>query len=242
MQPLYKYIRLIKRKAGVTPEEFKRWWVDESAGADRSALADAGVRRIVKSVGTGEVALGGTEPPCDAMLAVYFDSLPDARSAAASGFLKTAFLEDVALVDTGGSMQEMIADEFRMGQKADADAVLSGDSSLKIIRTVYRRNDLNSQQFKDWWLNNHSKLEDVVIHKSPVVRIVATFALSDGLAGKVPPFDGMVELYFRSPADIRSMFSSEIPKMMRDDEENFVQMDAPAIRFIANEYGMPKGA
>jgi hypothetical protein len=32
------------------------------------------------------------------------------------------------------------------------------------------------------------------------------------------------------------MFASPIPAMMRKDEENFVQMDAPAIRFIADEF------
>jgi hypothetical protein len=46
----------------------------------------------------------------------------------------------------------------------------------------------------------------------------------------------MVELYFRSPAEIRSMLASAIPAMMRKDEENFVQMDATAIRINAIEY------
>jgi len=46
----------------------------------------------------------------------------------------------------------------------------------------------------------------------------------------------MVELYFKSSEDIRAMFTSSIPAMMREDEKNFVQMDAPAIRFVANEF------
>jgi hypothetical protein len=85
-------------------------------------------------------------------------------------------------------------------------------------------------------LRNHARLEDVVIRQSPVVRIVATFAVLDGLDGKKPPFDGMVELYFKSTDDIRAMFASSIPAMMREDEKNFVQMDAPAIRFVADEF------
>ncbi len=234
MQAIYKYIRLIKRKTSASPDQFKRWWVEGSVGDDKRALGASPIRRIVKSVGTGEVALGGTEPPFDAMLAVYFDTLADAK--ATSTKIDALFREDAELVDSGASMQEMIAEEYTMGQKADAAAALSGDNSLKIIRTVYRRNDLDHQRFKDYWLHNHSKLEDVVIARSPVVRIIATFAVPGGLEGKTPPFDGMVELYFRSAADIRTMFASEIPAMMRKDEENFVQMDAPAIRFIANEY------
>jgi len=105
---------------------------------------------------------------------------------------------------------------------------------LKIIRTVYRRGDLTHAQFKDYWLKNHSKLEGRVIAESPVQRIVATFAMPQ--AGKDPAFDGMVELYFARVEDIRSMFAGPIPAMMRKDEENFVQMDAPAVRLVAEEF------
>ena len=49
--------------------------------------------------------------------------------------------------------------------------------------------------------------------------------------------DGMVEIYFRSAEDIRSMFAGPIPAMMRKDEENFVQMDAPAVRLVSEEFG-----
>jgi hypothetical protein len=45
----------------------------------------------------------------------------------------------------------------------------------------------------------------------------------------------MVELYFAALPDIRAMFAGPIPAMMRKDEENFVQMDAPAVRLVATE-------
>ena len=180
--------------------------------------------------------MGGTEPPFDAMLAVFFDSGADAQATCGGGKLAALFGDDPNHVDTTIPTQEMIADEYQMGQKPDAAPVLSGLRRLKIIRTVYRRNDLDPQQFKDYWLRNHARLEDIVIRQSPVVRIVATFAVPNGLDGKKPPFDGMVELYFKSTDDIRAMFASSIPAMMREDEKNFVQMDAPAIRFVANEF------
>jgi uncharacterized protein (TIGR02118 family) len=121
-----------------------------------------------------------------------------------------------------------VCDEHLMSQKPNPK------TRLKIIRTVYRRRDLTHQQFKDYWLKNHSRLEERVIAESPVQRIVATFAMPQ--AGKDPAFDGMVELYFASVEDIRSMFAGPIPAMMRKDEENFVQMDAPAVRLVAEEF------
>jgi EthD domain len=236
MQPTCKYIRMIKRGSGITLRQFSDYWLDGRAERDRRAMESTAIRRIVKNVSTGEVALGGAEPPFDAMLAVYFDSLADARAICGEGKLSALLDDDSSYVDPGTPVQEMIADEYQMGEKTDAAAVLAGRRRLKIIRTVFRRNDLNSRKFKDYWLRNHSKLEDVVIRQSPVIRIVATFAVPAALDGKPVPFDGMVELYFRSAEEIRSMFASAIPAMMRKDEENFVQMDAPAIRFIADEF------
>jgi uncharacterized protein (TIGR02118 family) len=235
MQTTYKYICLIKRKPGITLKQFRDYWLEGCAERDKRAMDSAPIRRIVKNISTGAVAMGGSEPPFDAMLALYFDSLADAQATCRRGKLSKLFGDDANFVDVTAPTQEMIADEYQMGQKPDAASVLSGTQRLKIIRTVYRRNDLDPQQFKDYWLKNHSRLEDVVIRQSPVVRIVATFAVPAGLDGKKPPFDGMVELYFKSTDDISAMFASTIPAMMRKDEENFVQMDAPAIRFVADE-------
>lgn len=176
------------------------------------ALADPGVapalRRVV-SLATGEVALGGTAPPFDGMAALYYPTLEAARLAARQWPDATA------------------CDEHLMSQKAQPDC------RVKIIRTVTRRRDLTPAQFKDYWLKNHAKLEERVIAESPVQKIVATFAVPE--PDRAPAFDGMVELYFASLPDLRAMFAGPIPAMMRKDEENFVQMDAPAVRFVADE-------
>lgn len=183
-----------------------------SADAFRQSLAETGGTNPLKAVislSTGEVALGGTTPPFDGMAALYYPTLEAARAAAKRW------------------PDALVCDEHLMSQKAKPE------TKLKIIRTVYRRRDLTHAQFKDYWLKNHSRLEDRVIAESPVQRIVATFAVPE--PGRDPLFDGMVELYFASPADLRAMFAGPIPAMMRKDEENFVQMDAPAVRLVAEE-------
>jgi uncharacterized protein (TIGR02118 family) len=184
----------------------------ESAAAFRKRwLAEHKGKQAVVTFSTGEVALGGSEAPFDGMSVLYFRDENAARAAA------SALTDEVVLV----------CDEHLMSQKPKPEW------KLKIVRTVYKRKGLSHQQFKDYWLKNHAKLEDRVIAESPVQRIVATFALPE--PGKDPAFDGMVELYFKSVEDIRSMFAGPIPAMMRKDEENFVQMDAPAIRVVCEE-------
>jgi uncharacterized protein (TIGR02118 family) len=203
---MFKVIRMAKRGAAVSSGQFRDDWLR------RTRESGKGAQRLVASVATGEIALGGQVPPFDAMAALYYPSLQQARAAF------TLVPGEIGIV----------AEEHLMSQKPDPDM------KIKIVRTVYRRRDLGHTQFRDYWLNNHSKLEDRVIAESPVQRIVATFAVPE--PGKDPAFDGMVELYFRSAEDIRAMFAGPIPAMMRKDEENFVQMDAPAVRLVAEEF------
>lgn len=190
---------MARRRAAETPEDFRKRWTAEHP------------TKSVITFATGEIALGGAEPPFDGMSATYFPT-EDATLAAAR-----QFSGDIVLP----------CEEHLMSQKPKPEI------KLKIVRTVYRRRDLTLQQFKDYWLENHSKLEERVIAESPVQKIVATFAIPE--PGRDPDFDGMVELYFSSPEDMRAMFGGPIPAMMRKDEENFVQMDAPAIRVVCEE-------
>src|SRR5258708_13659599 len=105
---------------------------------------------------------------------------------------------------------------------------------VKITRPVSRRRDRTHAKFKDYWLTHHSMLEHKVVQTTGGQRIVATFALPNDHKG--PEFDGGAELYFNRLEDIRAMFAGPVPAMMRRDEENFVQMDAPAVRLVAEEY------
>src|SRR5437870_3323885 len=114
-------------------------------------------KKSVVTFSTGEIALGGAEAPFDGMSATYLATADAARAAAAQ------FSGDIVLA----------CDEHLMSQKPKPEY------KVKIVRTVYRRRDLTHQQFKDYWLKNHAKLEDRVIAESPVQKIVATFALPE---------------------------------------------------------------
>jgi len=235
---MHKIIRMVKRRKDMTLAQFKDYWLTTHAELHRKSLDMAPVQKVVASFSTGEVALGGVEPQFDAMTAVYFNSLEDLRAAKAGPMGKMMLEDEKNFVDHAPI--SIVAEEFIMSQKPGADKLLKKAGQLKIIRTVYRRRDLSFQQFKDYWLNNHSKLEDRVVKESPTQYIVATFAVTE--PGKEPDMDGMVELYYQSQDDIRAMFASKIPQMMRDDEQNFVQMDAPAIRAVTEEHVIVEAA
>ncbi len=109
---------------------------------------------------------------------------------------------------------------------------------IKVVRFVKRRKDLTHEEFKAYWLNKHSQLEKMVMEKTPVRKIVASFATGGMIGGKESPFDGMVELYYDSLEDMRAAFAGDIPAIMRKDEENFVDMSEEPVRVVTEEYVM----
>ena len=167
------------------------------------------------------------------MVALYFGSLEDARGTL-SGPGTAAMLEDAKNLVDPRSSPRIFADEYLVSEKEDASGTIRRSGQLKTIRTLSRRRDLTHAQFKDYWLNQHSRLEREVIETTSMQRIVASFALPENSVA--PEFDGLAELYFAKVEDIRAMFTGPVPAMMRKDEENFVQMNAPAVRLVAEEY------
>ena len=232
--PTIKIVRLVKRRPDFTFAQFKDYWLTRHAEHERRAIESTPLLKVVASIATGEVALGAAVPPFDGMVALYFRNLEEAR-ATFSGPATAAMRDDARnFVARDAIPPQIFAEEYLMSEKPQAAAAIKTSGQLKIIRTVFRRRDLSRAQFKDYWLNTHSKLEDKVIETTEMQRIVATFAVDE--YREEPDFDGMVELYFNRIEDIRAMFAGTVPAMMRKDEENFVQMDAPAVRLVAEEY------
>jgi uncharacterized protein (TIGR02118 family) len=106
---------------------------------------------------------------------------------------------------------------------------------IKVVRFVKKRDDITREQFKEYWLTTHSQLERLVLERSAMKKIVATFATGEMVSGDLA-FDGFAELYFDSLEDMRALFDSDIPAMMRKDEENFVDMSVEPIRVVTEEY------
>jgi len=232
--PMVKVIRMVKRRADWTLPQFKDTWLKKHSPMVLRAMDSIPVQKVVATFSTGEVALGGKESPIDAMVCLYFKNVEDARAALAGPSIAAMREDENNFAEPGAKTVQLLADEYLMSQRPGPAGAMKTSGQLKALRTVYRRRDLTPAQFKDYWLQNHSKLEDKVIEMSAMQRIVATFAIPQD--GKQPDIDGMAELYFASAEDIRTMFAGPVPAMMRKDEENFVQMDAPAIRLVTEEY------
>ena len=108
---------------------------------------------------------------------------------------------------------------------------------VKAVIFIKRRKDLTREQFKEYWLTHHWKLEKENAENNWVRRIVASFAVDDDSLPE-PPFDGMVELYFDSIDDMKKDVQGEQRKIMYADEENFCDHSAEQVVVITQEYLM----
>jgi hypothetical protein len=113
-----------------------------------------------------------------------------------------------------------------------------GDMTKKILLTaIKRRPEMNHEQFKQYWLTNHAKLEqENVAGATDLYKIVVSF-LESTLDGKEPPWDAYVELYSDIP-DGNSIDdkNNQRGRVMREDEEKFVDQTAEKFGYIVEEY------
>jgi hypothetical protein len=209
MPTTFKVIRMAKR-GNLLPAEFRQEFLEKNRELKRAA------RKVVASIATADMK----DPAYDGMSSLYYGTAAEARHA----------------LGDDPSKVEVACEEMVIAQKGDADQAIKTSGQLKAVRTMIRRKDLTLAQFKDYWLKTRSNIDKRVIAESATQRIVASFALPPEKGGNEPQFDGMVELYFATIEDARAVFGGPLAELMRKDDENFIQADAPSARMIAEEF------
>ena len=233
---MIKIVRFVKRRKDLTQEQFKAYWLNKHSKLEKIVVEKTPVKRIIASFVTGEM-IGGEEPPFDGMVELYYNSVEDMRAAFAGDIPAMMRKDEENFVDLSEKPVRVVTEEYVMSERT-GEKQLKVKVPIKIARFVKRRKDLTQEQFKAYWLNEHSKLEKIVVEKTPVKRIVASFVTGEMIGGEEPPFDGMVELYYNSVEDMRAAFAGNIPAMMRKDEENFVDLSEKPVRVVTEEYVM----
>ena len=203
----FKVVRIAKR-GDKLPYEFKQEWIELHTQLKRSA------NRVVIGMASGAT------PAFDGMAAVYYSTADKAR----------------ATLGDNPNRQEVLCEEYLAGEKLDAAKTIKSNNQIKVVRTLFRHKDMSLLQFRDHWMKNYARLEKRLTVETPVQRVVASFALPPEKGGNEPAFDGMEEIYVASGEDFNAMLATSIPALMRKEEENFVQLDAPlAVRLIVEE-------
>ena len=209
---MYKVIRLVKR-GDKLPGEFRQEWLEHHRELRRAAAG--GIRAGVIS---DAKVFGEERPPFDGMAVLYFSTATEAAKAEDKSLSKGAI--------------SLVADDRVLFERPNL--TLKNSDQLKVVLTAVRRKGMSHGQFKDAAFKAHTKVESKMLAESPIQKVVASYAVPQ--PGETPAFDGMLELYFASLDDIKATFASPVIGMLQKDEENYVQMDAPEIRLVIEEY------
>lgn len=131
-------------------------------------------------------------------------------------------------------INKMRKEAFAMSSAKKGDIIL--------FQLLKKRKDITYEQFKDYWLTEHNKIEQEIIHKGRRKKIVAHFVkgvLEHGelVTGKELPFDAVLELHYNSLEDMKASFDPEIAARLRKDEQNFLDTEQP-VSYILEEYVM----
>jgi uncharacterized protein (TIGR02118 family) len=205
----FKVVRMAKR-GDKLPAEFRQEWLERHREVRRAAS------KVVAAVAHDS----NKDAEYSGMSSVYYGSAAEARAA----------------LGDDPSKVEVACEEQVVSQQGDADRLIKPTGQIKLVRAYIRRKDLTLAKFKDYWLKTHANLHKRLVSETPVLRSRVSFALPPEAGGNEPQFDAVVELYVSSTDDLGALLSTPAMALVRKDEENFVQSDAPSIALVAEEY------
>ena len=206
---MLKVIRLVKR-GDKLPAEFRQEWLERNRELRKAAS------NLVASVAADGNILPG-EPIFHGIAALYYPAIAEARAAHEKDIgkdaLSTITEETVLFTRTGATLKPM-------GQ-------------LKVVLTSIRKKELTPAHYKDAALKGYAKVDSKTLMESGILKIVSSFAAG---GEKKQGFDSMLEIYFASADELKAAFGSPLIGALRKDEETIVDLDAPELRLVAEEF------
>lgn len=118
---------------------------------------------------------------------------------------------------------------------------------IKLVGILRRREDVPSEEFRRYWLEEHGPLVRSIVEAAGVKRYVQSHTLETGLnaavaSGRaaVEPFDGLVEVWFEgSLEDMTALLGSEdfqrANATLIQDESKFIDPERSSF-FLTQEH------
>lgn len=206
---MLKLIACLKRKPGVSVEDFQRHWCTQHA---EIVVRQAGLRRYVQNHVLASAYARG-EPVFDGVAEAWFDDLDAMRRLAPSAEYRAVRADEPSFLDVP-AMRVVLADEVAIVDGAPPAG------ALKLIAFLTRRPGITPEAFQRHWRETHGPL---VARVPGLCRYVQSHARLGGYsAGRTPPFDGVPLAWFDDAAALRSADAGPEFARVRADEPSFL--------------------
>lgn len=211
---MVKLMTLLKRKPGMSVEDFQRYWASRHPDV---VTRLPGLRRYVQS----HTRVGGYqkgEPIYDSVAEVWFDSTGAMRVLAGTLELAAVRADEATFLDIDNAPSIITEDHVIKDRPIPADAV-------KMIGFARRKPGMAVDDFQRHWREVHGELAARSLFVRRLVQSHTRRSIYE--AGRTPPWDGAALTWFDSTDTIRAWTASEDFARMLADESQFLVPGRP---------------
>jgi uncharacterized protein (TIGR02118 family) len=211
---MVKVLTFIKRKPGLTVEDFQRYWLTRHPAV---VTRLPGVRRYVQSH-TLPASYRKGEPAWDGIAEVWADDTDALR----------AMTRSAANADVQADEAQFI-DRTTMGLIVTEDHVVvegaAGPDAVKAIEFLNRRPGASVDEFQQHWRERHG----AILATIPGLRrcVLSATRRSAYAAGRTPTYDGATLMWFESPEALRTAAGSPVYAAAVADRAGFLAPGSP---------------
>ena len=207
---MYKVITLMKRRQGLSVEDFQHQWLTRHAGL---AAQTPGLRRYVQSHTLAQGYARG-ERFYDGISEMWFDDAAAWLAASAEPAHAAALAADEATLIDAGRKVVMPVEALVV---KDGPIPLDG---VKNVEFVNRRPGMALEPFRAYWREVHGPLAAGIALMRRYEQ--NHLRLDQYAAAKPPRFDGLAITWFDSTGDMKAGTQTEVYAHTRADEANFL--------------------
>lgn len=211
---MIKGIALIGKKAGMSSEEFHRYWRDDHAPL---ALKMKTLRRYVQSHRSTHQFPGFESCRYDGAAEIWYDDLETLFSLSSDpDYVNNAQADEPNFIDPD-SVSFLATNEKVL---IEGSASENNGPLIKAIFLLNRRPDMSVAEFQAYWIDEHAPQIPL---DAGIIRYVQCHQAPETYADQPPAYDGVAELSFAdfnafetywSSDRIQSIFAADAPKFL----------------------------
>lgn len=224
---MIKGIALAKKKSGMDPSEFHRYWRQTHGPL---ALQMSKMRRYVQTHRTDDVFPGFESCSYDGLAEIWFDDLatlkdlpndPEYQNGAQADEPNFVDMDSLKFIATTEKV-------FIEGPRIEKDT-----KCLKAVFLLTKKDGMAVNEFQDYWVNGHAPQ---IPTDAGIMRYTQSHTLPETYATDNPAYDGIAELSFADYAAFSSYWNSDrIQAIFAADAPIFLQAEK-CTAFLAEDY------
>jgi uncharacterized protein (TIGR02118 family) len=225
---MLKGLFFAKRKPGITPRDFQRYWRTTHAELTKPLthiLHYIQSHTLLQSYANPDLPDGENEPPYDGMATMWFNSLEERRV----GNLTPAAQ---AAINDQANFTELSARRFLLcNQVVQKDGPVA-PGAVHLIALGERKSGMSVEEFQKYWRKHHGPLATKI---PGLRRYIQNHPMPELYGGRNAPLcDCVAEVWFDSLEELQRANETPEMKAVRADESNFLDT-ARTIIFLTED-------